>query len=139
MRLLLINPRYPESFWSFRFALERILPGKRAITPPLGLATLDVRVDDGLAARLKNEPGNAEGWLMLARSYSVLGQFEPAIAAYRHVLTLEPKNAQALADLADALAVTNGGRHRGTKLDSGSSVARQEKRVLTNQSRPPAP
>jgi len=40
MRLLLINPRYPESFWSFRFALERILPGKRAINPPLGLATL---------------------------------------------------------------------------------------------------
>lgn len=68
---------------------------------------------DGLAARLKNEPGNAEGWLMLARSYSVLGQFEPAIAAYRHVLTLEPKNAQALADLADALAVTNGGRFDG--------------------------
>jgi radical SAM superfamily enzyme YgiQ (UPF0313 family) len=40
MRLLLINPRYPESFWSFRWAVERVLPGKRAINPPLGLATL---------------------------------------------------------------------------------------------------
>lgn len=40
MRLLLINPRFPESFWSFRWALEEILPGKRAINPPLGLATL---------------------------------------------------------------------------------------------------
>src|SRR5260370_8920427 len=29
-------------------------------------------------------------------------------------------------------SVTNGGRQRGVKLDSGSSVARQEKRVLTN-------
>src|SRR5262249_11360676 len=36
-------------------------------------------------------------------------------------------------------SVTNGGRQRGTKLDSGSSVARQEKRVLTNHSSPPAP
>lgn len=40
VRLLLINPRFPESFWSFRWALENVLPGKRAINPPLGLATL---------------------------------------------------------------------------------------------------
>lgn len=39
-KLLLINPRFGESFWSFRWSLERILPGKRAINPPLGLATL---------------------------------------------------------------------------------------------------
>jgi radical SAM superfamily enzyme YgiQ (UPF0313 family) len=40
MKLLLINPRYPESFWSFRWAVNEVLPGKRAINPPLGLATL---------------------------------------------------------------------------------------------------
>lgn len=40
MRLLLINPKYPESFWSFRWAIEQILPRKRAVNPPLGLATL---------------------------------------------------------------------------------------------------
>lgn len=40
VRLLLVNPKYPESFWSFRWAIERILPGKRATNPPLGLATL---------------------------------------------------------------------------------------------------
>lgn len=39
-RLLLINPRFPESFWSFRWALREVLPGKRAVNPPLGLATL---------------------------------------------------------------------------------------------------
>ena len=39
-RLLLINPKYPESFWSFKWAVDRILPSKRAINPPLGLATL---------------------------------------------------------------------------------------------------
>jgi radical SAM superfamily enzyme YgiQ (UPF0313 family) len=40
MRLLLINPALPESFWSFRWALERVLGGKRSLNPPLGLATL---------------------------------------------------------------------------------------------------
>jgi radical SAM superfamily enzyme YgiQ (UPF0313 family) len=40
LRLLLINPAQPESFWSFRWALEEVLGGKRALNPPLGLATL---------------------------------------------------------------------------------------------------
>ncbi|MDE2183894.1 MAG: B12-binding domain-containing radical SAM protein [Alphaproteobacteria bacterium] len=39
MRLLLINPKVPESFWSFKWAVA-ILPGKRAVNPPLGLATV---------------------------------------------------------------------------------------------------
>ena len=40
VRLLLINPKAPESFWNFKWAVERVLPGKRAVNPPLGLATL---------------------------------------------------------------------------------------------------
>ncbi|MBI4189286.1 MAG: radical SAM protein [Betaproteobacteria bacterium] len=40
MKLLLINPRYPESFWSFGWAVREILPGKKTVNPPLGLATL---------------------------------------------------------------------------------------------------
>ena len=40
MRLLLINPRFDESFWSFKWALEKMLSAKRAMNPPLGLATL---------------------------------------------------------------------------------------------------
>lgn len=40
MRLLLINPKVPDSFWSLKWAVHTILPGKRAVNPPLGLATL---------------------------------------------------------------------------------------------------
>jgi radical SAM superfamily enzyme YgiQ (UPF0313 family) len=40
VRVLLINPRLPESFWSFRWAMDKILAGKRTLNPPLGLATL---------------------------------------------------------------------------------------------------
>jgi radical SAM superfamily enzyme YgiQ (UPF0313 family) len=39
-RLLLINPRFPESFWSFRWAIDSVLPSKRTVNPPLGLATV---------------------------------------------------------------------------------------------------
>ena len=41
MKLLLINPRFPESFWSFKWAVDNIMPSNvRTINPPLGLATL---------------------------------------------------------------------------------------------------
>ncbi len=40
VRLLLINPRVPESFWSLRWAVREVLPGKRSVNPPLGLATV---------------------------------------------------------------------------------------------------
>jgi radical SAM superfamily enzyme YgiQ (UPF0313 family) len=40
VRLLLVNPKFDESFWSFRWAVEHVLPGKRAVNPPLGLATV---------------------------------------------------------------------------------------------------
>ncbi len=40
MRLLLINPRFVESFWSFKWAMDSVLAGPRTVNPPLGLATL---------------------------------------------------------------------------------------------------
>lgn len=38
MRILLIYPEYPATFWSFKYALKFI--GKRAALPPLGLLTI---------------------------------------------------------------------------------------------------
>ena len=40
MKILLINPRFPESFWSFQWAIDKVFTGKRALSSPLGLATL---------------------------------------------------------------------------------------------------
>lgn len=39
-RLLLINPKFPESFWTFQWAINEVLPGTAAVNAPLGLATL---------------------------------------------------------------------------------------------------
>jgi radical SAM superfamily enzyme YgiQ (UPF0313 family) len=40
MKLLLINPKFPESFWSFSWALKNVTVEKRTVNSPLGLATL---------------------------------------------------------------------------------------------------
>ena len=34
VRLLLINPRFPESFWSFRWGIDKVLTDRRAVNPP---------------------------------------------------------------------------------------------------------
>lgn len=62
---------------------------------------------DKLAERLKERPDDADGWAMLGRSYAALNRPADALAAYKKVAELRPKDAQALADLADGLAVAN--------------------------------
>ena len=66
-----------------------------------------------LAARLRDSPEDAEGWILLGRSYAVLGRFGEAIQAYANATARMPKNAQLLADYADALGMAQGRRLQG--------------------------
>lgn len=50
MNVLLVYPRYPDSFWSFRHALKFV--GKKAAFPPLGLLTVASLFPDTWQARL---------------------------------------------------------------------------------------
>jgi cytochrome c-type biogenesis protein CcmH len=61
-----------------------------------------------LAARMKENPDNPDGWVMLARSYSVIGRFEDSANAYKEAVARVPDSAQLLADYADALAMAQG-------------------------------
>jgi len=70
-----------------------------------GLQQIAAMVDK-LAARMKERPDDAEGWTMLARSYTVLGRFAEALPAYARAAELQPTNASLLADYADAVAAT---------------------------------
>lgn len=49
-----------------------------------------------LEARLERQPNDVEGWMLLARSYQTLEQFDKAAAAYETVLEIEPMHPQAL-------------------------------------------
>jgi cytochrome c-type biogenesis protein CcmH len=62
-----------------------------------------------LSARLQREPGDAEGWVLLGRSYQETGQYAQAVAAYTRAAKLLPQDATVLADLVDA-TVSAGGR-----------------------------
>ena len=62
---------------------------------------------DKLAERMKSNPDDAEGWAMLARSYSVLGRHPEALLTYEKAIKLRGDDAQLLADYADSLAVKN--------------------------------
>lgn len=61
-----------------------------------------------LAARLEREPGDANGWRTLARTYYVMERFAQAVAAYEKLAALAPLDADVLADYADAAAMAQG-------------------------------
>jgi len=69
-----------------------------------------------LEARLRQSPDDGPGWAMLARSYVMLGRFEPAARAYAQAAQRMPSNADLLADYADALAMARGRKLEGEPL-----------------------
>lgn len=60
-----------------------------------------------LANRLQQNPGDLQGWLMLARSYTSLERYSDAAAAYEHATALDRNNADLWVDYAQALAMSN--------------------------------
>ncbi|HEU4921682.1 MAG TPA: tetratricopeptide repeat protein, partial [Burkholderiales bacterium] len=73
---------------------------------------LDAMVER-LATRLRDSPGDVEGWKLLGRSYSALGRFPQSAEAYAKAAALDPRDAQLLADFADVLAMARGQRLEG--------------------------
>jgi cytochrome c-type biogenesis protein CcmH len=69
-----------------------------------------------LAVRLEKEPDNAEGWVMLARTYYALNRHADAARAFERAAMLVPDSAELLADYADALAAAQGGTLSGKPL-----------------------
>ncbi len=61
-----------------------------------------------LAERVEQNPEDLDGWRMLGRSYMVMGRFAEAANAYARAAARAPRDAQLLADLADALAMARG-------------------------------
>lgn len=68
---------------------------------------------ESLAKKLETKPDDAEGWMMLGRSYATMRRFGDASAAYARAAALLPNNAQLLADYADVLAMNNGRSMQG--------------------------
>ncbi|MBT9490601.1 MAG: c-type cytochrome biogenesis protein CcmI [Rubrivivax sp.] len=61
-----------------------------------------------LADRMKAQPEDPAGWLLLARAYGGLQRFPESRDAYAQALKRQAPDAQLLADYADVLAMTQG-------------------------------
>jgi len=69
-----------------------------------------------VVARLEKDPGNVQGWTVLARTYYALKRYPEAIGAFERAAALAPQDANLLADYADALGATQGGSLQGKPL-----------------------
>lgn len=88
----------------------------RSANPPQGGAEgTDVSAEqtqvlamvEQLAERMQQNPNDADGWAMLARSYSVMERNDDALGAYQKAVALRQDDPGLLVDYADALAVKN--------------------------------
>lgn len=61
-----------------------------------------------LAEKMKANPEDIQGWLMLARSYKSLGRFEEAVQAYAKAEKAVYEDPDLLANYAEAVAMANG-------------------------------
>ncbi|MEN8261164.1 MAG: c-type cytochrome biogenesis protein CcmI [Pseudomonadota bacterium] len=76
------------------------------------LAAIDQMVER-LAQRLRVEPDNLQGWVMLGRSYKVLRRFPEAVEALKQAHRLAPGQPDIMLQYADALTMAAGGRLAG--------------------------
>jgi len=70
-----------------------------------------------LAKRLEQNPGDLEGWTMLARSYTSLGKYREASAAYAKATALKSDDADLWADYAFSLAMASDQKLQGKPLE----------------------
>ncbi len=68
---------------------------------------------DRLAERLKKNPDDLKGWLLLGRSYQQTEQFDLAVNAYAQAVKLEPENIEVKALYAESLGESQGGSYAG--------------------------
>jgi cytochrome c-type biogenesis protein CcmH len=62
-----------------------------------------------LERRMRDEPNDLGGWLMLGRSYLALERLDDAVLAYDHAHRLDPNNVDAMLGLGEAMSLRAGG------------------------------
>ncbi|WP_295005459.1 c-type cytochrome biogenesis protein CcmI [uncultured Dechloromonas sp.] len=94
-----------------------VVPGKQAAAGKDGQHALSpeqiTAMVERLSLRLQENPNDGAGWLMLARSYAVLGRYPESTAAFGRAVALLPPDAQNFADFADIIAMSQGKRLAG--------------------------
>lgn len=66
-----------------------------------------------LAAKMKENPDNLEGWIMLGRSYMAMKQYPEAMDAYEHAMKLDGENVNLLLAYGEAIGTVSGNNFTG--------------------------
>lgn len=96
-----------------------LLGNLRAIDPANTVAQKPMSAPDvekmvaRLAARLEANPDDEQGWVMLGRSYKMLGRYEEAVKAYTRGEKLIDTDPELLASYAETIGTANGGNLEG--------------------------
>jgi cytochrome c-type biogenesis protein CcmH len=93
-------------------AAEAPKPAASAPSRALAASQVETKVDE-VQAHLREQPADAAAWAMLANSKVMLGDYDAAAKAFEKLRALRPKDAQILADYADALGLAKQGSLRG--------------------------
>ena len=92
-----------------------------------------VSLADELHEKLKKNPDDLKGWLLLGRSYMIEERTDLAIMAFEKALSLKANNLDAMLPLADALAVKANGQLQGRPfelLEKSYQISPNNKMVL---------
>ncbi len=119
--LIFSVPVFAISLYGFLGQPDLIEGGKKQAAASAGhatsngvskLGTVEEMVEK-LAAKLKENPNNAEGWFMLARSYMSMNRYKEAVVALEKTNQLIPNNPVVMLRYADALTMLRGGQISG--------------------------
>jgi cytochrome c-type biogenesis protein CcmH len=93
--------------------------------PPVSRADIEAMVAT-LEGKLQRNPGDPNGWIMLARSYRVMGRHEDAAAAFSRAGKAIDDNPQVLAEYAETLAINSDGNLSGKPTELAEKALRLE-------------
>ena len=88
-------------------AIER--GASAAAVPATGDRAKLAAAAEQLKARLQQEPGHVEGWVLLARTFASLERYPEAREAYAQAIALAPKEPRLHAELGELLVLAAGG------------------------------
>jgi cytochrome c-type biogenesis protein CcmH len=98
--------------YAFLGNVDALTGGGAAAEPKVTQADVE-RMVSGLAAKLEQNPTDYKGWVMLARSYKVMGRTAEAEKAFERAGPLVDTDPQLLADYADVAVTNNNGSFAG--------------------------
>lgn len=82
-------------------------PARRVAQPEMTPEQINAMVER-LAEKMKANPDDEQGWLMLGRSYKMLGRYDEAVAAYARAEKTIERDPELLAGYAETIAMASG-------------------------------